>query len=91
MLLSEYKVDTMDYAVSAIDEIANIFEFKIEKDTKRIKNENSQLLYKLYDKYSFTPTDVMEKVNSQDSVINGFVNQIFSNLSLDLRNKERLS
>lgn len=89
MLLSEYKVDTMDYAVSAIDEIANIFEFKIEKDTKRIKNENSQLLYKLYDKYSFTPTDVMEKVNSQDSVINGFVNQIFSNLSLDLRNKEK--
>lgn len=89
MLLSEYKVDTMDYAVSAIDKIAHIFEFEIETNAKRIKNKNSQMLYRIYDKYSFTPTDVMAKVNSQDDVTNGFVNQIFSNLKLDPRNKAK--
>lgn len=89
ILLSEHKVDTMDYAVSAIDEIARMFEFKIETSKKIIKNENSQLLYKLYDKYSFTPADVMKKVESQDYVMDGFVNQIFSNLNLDPRNKEK--
>ena len=89
MLYSEYKVDTMDYAVSALDSIISMFEFKIETNSKRIKNENSQMLYKIYDKYSFTPSDVVEKVESQEDVTTRFVNQIFSNLKLDTRNKEK--
>lgn len=89
MLLGENKVNTMDYAVSIIDKIAIMFGFETETNAKRIKNENSQMLYRIYEKYSFTPVDVVEKVQTQKDTINGFVNQIFSNLQLDPRNKEK--
>lgn len=88
-LLGEYKVDTMSYAVSAIDKIIEMFGFETETNAKIIKNENSQMLYRIYEKYSFTPADVEDKVKSQKDVIKGFVDQIFSNLHLDVRNKEK--
>jgi hypothetical protein len=47
------------------------------------------MLYRIYEKYSFTPADVVEKVQSQKDLINGFVNQVFTNLNLDVRNKEK--
>ena len=87
MLFGDYKVDTMDYAMSAVNKIIDMFEFEAETNPKRLKNENSQMLYRIYEKYSFTPADVVEKVESQDDVVHGFVDQIFSNLQLDVRNK----
>lgn len=89
MLFGEYKIDTMDYAVSIIDKIIDMFEFEIDVNKKRVKNENSQMLYRLYEKYSFTPADVVEKVKAKEDIINGFVNRIFTELQLDPRNKEK--
>ena len=89
MLFSDYRIDTMKYAVKAIDEIIELFGFAVESDKRIIKNENSQMLYRVYEQYSFTPEDVLVKVNTQDALINGFVDQIFTNLSLDVRNKEK--
>ena len=66
MLFGEYKIDTMDYAVSIIDKIIDMFEFEIDVNKKRVKNENSQMLYRLYEKYSFTPADVVEKVKAKE-------------------------
>lgn len=86
-LSSDTKIDTMSYAVSTIDKIIDIFEFETELNPKIVKNENSQMLFRIYEKYSFTPIDVMKKVESQKELINGFVNQVFSNLQLDIRNK----
>ena len=86
-LVGDDKVDTMSYAVSAIDEIISVFGFEAETDKKIVNNENSQMLYKIYEQYSFTPADVVEKVESQNDLVNGFVNQMFSNLNLDVRNK----
>ncbi|MBR2936905.1 MAG: hypothetical protein IKB80_00195 [Oscillospiraceae bacterium] len=86
---SKYKIDTSDYAVSAIDEIAAHFSLETITNTKIVKHENSQMLYNLYQKYSFTPEDVVEKVASQNQLVNAFVDGIFSSLSLDIRNKER--
>lgn len=83
------KVNTMDYAISAINQIIDMFDFEADTNSKRIKNENSQMLYRIYEKYSFTPTDVVEKVESQNDTVNGFVNKIFRNLQLDPRNKEK--
>ena len=37
------------------------------------------MLYKLYETYSFTPADVVQKVNEQNSLIEEFVNQLFGN------------
>lgn len=83
------KVDTMDYAISTLNKIIDIFKFETENNLKRLKNENSQMLYRIYEKYSFTPADVVEKIESQKHIINDFVNQIFSNLNLDPRNKAK--
>lgn len=88
-LVGDDKIDTMDYAVSIIDDIMDVLELKAEKNSKVIKSEVTQMLYRIYEKYSFTPADVVRKVESQDYLINGFVNEMFGNLSLDIRNKER--
>ena len=88
-LVSENKVDTMSFAISIIDRIINVFGFNVEFSSKIVKNENSQMLYNLYKKYSFTPADVAEKVETQENVIHEFVNLIFTNLNLNVTNKEK--
>ena len=89
MLFGDYKIDTMDYAVSIIDKIIDVFEFGADTNKKRVKNENSQMLYRLYEKYSFTPADVVKKVESENVLIKRFVDKVFVDLQLDLRNKEK--
>ena len=88
-LISENKVDTMKHATLLIDEIIRNLGFETERNPKTVKTRVSKMLYKLYDKYSFTPDDVDKAVNAQRGLINEFVNQLFSNLGLDIRNKER--
>ena len=82
------KISTTDYAVQIIDNIVSIFDFEVITKSKIVKNEIDQMLYSLYDKYSFTPKDVVDQVESQNSVTTAFINDIFNNLSLDVRNKE---
>jgi hypothetical protein len=89
MLFNDYKIDTMEYAVTLLNKISNIFGFEMETEPKRIKNENNQMLYRIYEKYSFTPADVVLKVQEEDSVINEFVNKIFSDQGLNIRNKPK--
>lgn len=88
-LSSDTNIDTMKYAVETIDDIIKLFGFESETDAKRVKSENSQMLYRIYDKYSFTPIDVEDRVKSQKDLIKAFVNQFFSELHLDVRNKEK--
>lgn len=87
-LISEYKVNTMNDAVELIDKIVEIFGFETELDSKKIKNEVYQLHYKIYKQYTFTPEDVVKKVNSQKNLATDFINQLFANLQLDVRNKK---
>lgn len=89
MLFGEYRVDTMDHAVSAMDKVTSLLELETEIDAKKVKNSNFQMLYKIYDKYSFTPEEVVDRVNSQNHIIDIFVDEIFRNLELDIRNKEK--
>ena len=72
-----------------MDKVIAALELSTDTNPKRVKNVNSQMLYSIYEKYSFTPEEVKMQVASQDDVINGFVNQIFSNLCLDVKNKEK--
>ena len=88
-LSSDTNIDTMKYAVETIDDIIKLFGFESETDAKRVKSENSQMLYRIYDKYSFTPIDVEDRVKSQKDLIKAFVNQFFSELHLDVRKKEK--
>lgn len=89
MLFGEYRVDTMAHAVSAIDKVISLLGFETEVDAKKVKNSNFQMLYKIYNKYSFTPEEVENRVNTQSHVIDIFVDEIFKNLELDIRNKEK--
>lgn len=86
---NKFKIDTSDYAVSAIDEIVGLFTLETITTSRIVKHENAAMLYNLYQKYSFSPEDVVEKVASQQELVNAFVDGIFANLSLDVRNKER--
>lgn len=47
------------------------------------------MLYKLYDSYSVTPADITKKIDGQKNLIQNFVDLMFSNLELDIRNKEK--
>lgn len=88
-LIASNRVDTMAYAIKKVDEIIALFDFETDNDPKVVKNKNSMMLYKIYDKYSFTPADVVEKVDAQDDIVNAFVNAIFSRLNLNVRNKPK--
>lgn len=89
MLFSEYRVQTMDYAVSIIDEIIDAFGFETEINPKMVKKQNSEMLYKLYQAYSFTPENVDKKVEQMVRINQLYVDKIFEELTLDPRNKER--
>lgn len=89
MLFSENRVNTMDYAISAIDKVINLLGLDTEKNKKIVKKQNSEMLYKLYQKYSFTPDDVEEKVKQTSGLNKAYIDKIFNDLVLDPRNKER--
>lgn len=88
-LISDDKVNTMDYAVSVIDEIISIFDYQTEKDKKIVKKQNSKMLYNLYQKYSFTPEHVAEKVEAMSANSKAYVDKIFEDLNLSVLNKEK--
>ena len=52
----------MEYAISIIEEIVKGLEFTTQKNVKSEKNLNFKMLYKLYETYSFTPADVVQKL-----------------------------
>ena len=47
------------------------------------------MLYRIYDEYAFTPKDIVEKVDSVKGIVNRFVDNFFSKLQLNVRNKEK--
>lgn len=87
-LLSVNRIDTIKLEISLVEKIIEIFNFETEND-KVTELENSKMLYKIYEKYTFTPDGVKEKVESQKDTIKTFVNQMFSELNLTARNKAK--
>lgn len=85
----EKKMDTAKHAVTIIDQVALALGLDFESDAKKVKFENSKMLFNLYRKFSFTPEDVESKVKTQEALINAFVAELFDNLNLDVRNKEK--
>lgn len=89
MLSSDNHVNTMDYAASAIDRIINVLGFEVEDDKKKVKNENSKMLYNLYQEFSFTPEDVEKKVNSMAGLSKAYIDKLFLDLGLSVTNKPK--
>ncbi len=88
-LISEERIQTMDYAVSVIDEVIGVLGLNAEKDKKIVENRNSKMLYELYQKYSFTPKDVDKKVENMVKYNRDYVDEVFKRLNLDIKNKPR--
>lgn len=86
-LISEARINTIEYGNEIIDDLADKLGFETEKDKRIVSHEVASMLYKLYEKYSFTPEAVKNEVASQQQLINSFIDEIFKQLSLDPRNK----
>ena len=89
ILHAENKVNLKKYAVSLIDEIIQVFGFKYETNSQILRSHNSQMLYRIYDKFTFTPKEVVNMVESMNTYAKAFVNKVFNELSLDIRNKDK--
>ena len=87
-LIDKDRVDTMEYAMLIVNEVTALFGLETSSIPQVVKSEIAQMLYRIYDKYSFTPEDVATAVQSQKELINSFVNRFFETLHLDPRNKE---
>lgn len=88
MLLSDYKINTMDYVVLVMDRIIDILGLSADRDKKVVKEKNSRMMYRLYNEYSFTPIDIEDKIKSQKELNERYINALFDNLNLDAKNKE---
>lgn len=70
----------------------------IESLGKILKTENmdinpsqkfGKMMYKLYQKYSFTPADIQSQIDSLKDIKEDFVNNIFKRLNLNILNKKK--
>lgn len=70
----------------------------IENLEKILKTENmdinpgqkfGKMMYRLYEKYSFTPTDIQNQIDSLKKKKEDFVNDVFENLGLKVLNKKK--
>ncbi len=87
-LARDHCFDTKKNAVDIIDTILSALSLETIEDTKKVKNINSQMLYKLYNEYSFTPQKVQEEIDSVKDISHAFVYKIFEMLNLSPFNKE---
>lgn len=85
-LLNDNHIVTSNYAVRLLNEIMGKLEFVFDISAQDTKNKVYQMQYKLYEKYSFTPEDVLRKIESvkEDSAL--FVKKIFDDLKLSNKN-----
>ena len=88
-LNTDDKVDTIKLAVEMIDRIILLLGLETESDSRISKNNNYKMLFRLYQEYSYTPANVVKKIDSQNSSIMKFIDEIFSSLNLDITNKEK--
>lgn len=89
LLFAENHIDSLDEAYLAISKIISDFEWQEETDKKKVINENSKMLYNMYQEFSFTPQEVVEKVESVKTISNGYIDTIFCELGLNVRNKQK--
>lgn len=89
LLFTDNHIDSLDYAYSAMTKIISDFGWENETDKRKVKNENSKMLYNMYKEFSFTPQEVVDKVESVKAISNGYIDTIFANLGLNIRNKEK--
>ncbi len=82
LLTNDNHIETKKLMCGLINDILEKFELKSEYNVKKVRNTVSQMLYTLYNKYSFTPEDVVSKIHSVRDIYESFTEKIFTNLDL---------
>ena len=88
-LLLENKVNAMEYAVAAIYDVIGMLGYDVEQDSKIVKKENYEMFYRIYSQFSFTPEEVVRKVERMRQYNKQYIDLIFEDLKLDVRNKQK--
>lgn len=88
-LSSDEKVQVTDHINKIMDIVLKLFDLSVLRNKETIKTHNSKMLYNLYNKYSVTPPNVKEKVDSQREILLEFINSLFHNLNLNYTNIEK--
>ena len=83
----ENRFKPLDKSMDLINSLMKTF--KMQNADINPVSKWGQMMYKLYLKYSFTPADIQEKINSMKTMRNSFINQIFEKLNLKEANKSK--
>lgn len=79
------KINTLTYAADILNHIIRIFYF--EQDTVSVaKHKISTLMYNLFNTYSFTPTEVVTKIESVKNETAAYMKHVFDEFSLNYTN-----
>lgn len=89
ILVTQNGVNSMDYAVTAIDAVIELLDAETEREPAIVKRYVYEKLYNIYNLYSFTPEKVEEMVNKEQERVESFVNGFFSELGLNPRNMDK--
>lgn len=87
IIYKENRFKPMDRAIDIIEDLERLFE--AEQMDIDPKQKFGKMMYKLYEKYSFTPISIQEKIDLMESKRNAFVDEVFSMLGLDEKNKQK--
>lgn len=87
ILYKENRFKPLDESMKLIDELEKLFRtHTMDTDSKQ---KFCKMMYRLYEKYSFTPANIQEKIESMDVEKNRFIDEVFSKLKLSDINKEK--
>ncbi len=81
-------IDTQKYIIESVDYIIQKLDMSADDSPERTRSRNEKILFNLYNRFSFTPPEVVEKVDMVNEELKNFVDAIFATFSLDYRNKE---
>lgn len=87
IIYKENRFNTFNEAIKIIEKVKNVL--KAQTMDINPKQKFEKMMYKLYQKYSFTPIDIQIKIESMESKKNAFVDIVFDELKLKASNKEK--
>ena len=85
-LYKDNRICTQNYIVALIDEIISCFKLSTETNVNVIKSDNEKMLYKLFDKYSFTPQPIEECIKEVENLNTQYCRELFKRLGLSILN-----
>lgn len=87
IIYKENRFKPMDKAIKVILQLEKLFKMQnLDIDTKQ---KFGKMMYKLYEKYSFTPLDIQNKIDSMALKRNDFIDRVFNDLELKESNKRK--